>query len=105
MYPSQVVTFFVYFLMQNGKYLDSCIFLGSDSGYSVSRNDQVQLEGQDDAPPTESSRIINDQPSEDTLADRSTEFIIELQVKFGSILSFQFFLNVSYFFFCTGIKY
>ncbi|KAJ7011238.1 hypothetical protein NC653_001613 [Populus alba x Populus x berolinensis] len=66
-------------VIKNGKYLDSCIFLGSDSGYSVSRNDQVQLEGQDDAPLTESSRIINDQPSEDTLVDRSTEFIIELQ--------------------------
>lgn len=66
-------------VIKNGKYLDSCIFLGSDSGYSVSRNDQVQLEGQDDAPLTESSRSINDQPSEDTLVDRSTEFIIELQ--------------------------
>lgn len=99
-----MVTFFVYLLMQNGKYLDSCIFLGSDSGYSVSRNDQVQLEGQDDAPLTESSRSINDQPSEDTLVDRSTEFIIELQVKFGFIFSFQFFLKMSCIFFCTEIK-
>jgi hypothetical protein len=78
--------------------------LGSDSGYSVSRNDQVQLEGQDDAPLTESSRSINDQPSEDTLVDRSTEFIIELQVKFGFIFSFQFFLKMSCIFFCTEIK-
>uniref|UniRef100_A0A6N2K527 PH domain-containing protein n=1 Tax=Salix viminalis TaxID=40686 RepID=A0A6N2K527_SALVM len=67
-------------VIKNGKYLDSCIFFGSDSGYSVSRNDQVQLEGHDDVPLTESSReSINDQPPEDTLVDRSTEFIIELQ--------------------------
>lgn len=78
--------------MQNGKYLDSCIFFGSDSGYSVSRNDQVQLEEHDDVPITESSReSINDQPPEDTLVDRSTEFIIELQVKFCFICSFHFF--------------
>ncbi|KAK7813102.1 hypothetical protein CFP56_005752, partial [Quercus suber] len=68
---------------ENGRYLDSCIFLGANSSYSASKDDQVYLDEENEVPHTSSSReSINDVPSQDMMADRSTEFIIELQVQF-----------------------
>ncbi|XP_065619172.1 uncharacterized protein LOC112023786 [Quercus suber] len=65
---------------KNGRYLDSCIFLGANSSYSASKDDQVYLDEENEVPHTSSSReSINDVPSQDMMADRSTEFIIELQ--------------------------
>ncbi|KAK9984845.1 hypothetical protein SO802_034370 [Lithocarpus litseifolius] len=67
-------------VIKNGRFLDSCIFLGANSSYSASKDDQVYLDEENEAPHTSSSReSINDVPSQDTMADRSTEFIIELQ--------------------------
>lgn len=69
--------------MKNGRYLDSCIFLGANSSYSASKDDQVYLDEENEVPHTSSSReSINDVPSQDMMADRSTEFIIELQVQY-----------------------
>lgn len=78
--------------------MDSCIFLGSDSGYSASKDDHVHLEEEDEAPSMDSSReSINDLPSQDTAADRSTEIIIELQVKHCFYFSFLFvYVNTFY---------
>jgi hypothetical protein len=77
--------------------LDSCIFLGANSSYSALEDDQVYLEEENEVPHSSSSReSINDVPSPNIVADRSTEFIIELQVKFCFIssvsLSFSIFL-------------
>ena len=69
--------------MKNGRYLDSCIFLGANSSYSASKDDQVYLDEENEVPHTSSSReSISDVPSQDTMADRSTEFIIEFQVQY-----------------------
>lgn len=68
--------------MQHGLYLDSCILLGSNSSYSALESDQVYLEGSDeDSPmklPEESTTGV---PTPNIAADRSMEFIVELQVK------------------------
>jgi vacuolar protein sorting-associated protein 13A/C len=65
--------------------LDSCIFLGANSSYSALEDDQVYLEEENEVPHSSSSReSTNDVPSPNIVADRSTEFIIELQVSFAS---------------------
>ncbi|KAE8055526.1 hypothetical protein FH972_012359 [Carpinus fangiana] len=67
-------------VIKNGQYLDSCIFLGANSSYSALEDDQVYLEEDNEVPHSSSSReSINDVPSPNIVADRSTEFIIELQ--------------------------
>ena len=81
--------------MKNGRYLDSCIFLGANSSYSASKDDQVYLDEENEVPHTSSSReSINDVPSQDTVADRSTEFIIELQVQYLIILYYSEFIII-----------
>ncbi|XP_042953951.1 uncharacterized protein LOC122290372 isoform X2 [Carya illinoinensis] len=66
-------------VIKNGLYLDSSVFLGADSSYSASNDDRVYLEG-NEAPHSSTSRESdNDVPSQDNIADRSMEFIIELQ--------------------------
>lgn len=67
-------------VIKNGQYLDSCIFLGTNSSYSVSEDDLVYLEGCDEGPPLNpSGETINGAPSQNVADDRSMEFIIELQ--------------------------
>lgn len=67
--------------------MDSSVFLGADSSYSASNDDRVYLEG-NEAPHSSTSRESdNDVPSQDNIADRSMEFIIELQVKYCIISS------------------
>lgn len=69
--------------MQNGLYLDSCILLGANSSYSASEDDQVYLEGGDEGSQLNSNgESINRRPNQGVGVDRSTEFIIELQVRF-----------------------
>jgi hypothetical protein len=67
-------------LLQNGKYLDSCISLGNDCGYSASEDDCVYLVRENDAllpTPSEETAEYNVKSAS---ADLSTEFIMELQV-------------------------
>lgn len=64
--------------------MDSCIVLGANSSYSISEDDHVILEHEDepsqefsgDCPVTENQNIENGKPS---------EFIIELQVMFSCL--------------------
>lgn len=68
-------------LVQNGQYLDSCIFLGTNSSYSASENDKVYLEEGDEGPQLNSSgQIGTGIASQNTTNRSSTELIIELQV-------------------------
>lgn len=68
--------------MQNGEYLDATIFLGTDSSYSASQDDNVFLERKED------DALLGDK--DDRLegvvgaagADGLTEFVIELQVQY-----------------------
>ena len=84
--------------MQNGQYLDSCILLGADSSYSASEHDKVYLVGGDEGTPSNSSGKSTEGvpmnssekstarvPSQSNAVSRSSEFIIELQVKLLSI--------------------
>ncbi|KAK9266873.1 hypothetical protein L1049_027132 [Liquidambar formosana] len=67
-------------VIKNGKYLDSCIFLGTNSSYSASEDDQVYLEAGDEGPCLDSSgESVNVVTSQNIGVNRSTEFIIELQ--------------------------
>ncbi|GKU95669.1 hypothetical protein SLEP1_g9000 [Rubroshorea leprosula] len=66
-------------IIKNGRYLDSCILLGSNSSYSASKDDQVYLEGGNENPKSDSlTDDANDLPSQSTV-DRSKEFVIEMQ--------------------------
>ncbi|BFG31191.1 hypothetical protein CerSpe_174650 [Prunus speciosa] len=68
-------------VIMNGLYLDSCISMGTNSSYSALKEDQVYFVGGNEVPnlnsPTES---VNNVPSQSIAVDRSTEFIIELQL-------------------------
>ncbi|WCJ20748.1 hypothetical protein M5689_002962 [Euphorbia peplus] len=67
-------------VIKNGKFLDSCILLGSNSSYIVSKEDGVHLEEEDEASYLESSReSINDLQPQNPAAERLTEFILEFQ--------------------------
>ncbi|KAJ4846821.1 hypothetical protein Tsubulata_004613 [Turnera subulata] len=66
--------------IKNGKYLDSCIFLGSNSAYSVSEDDMVYLEGEHDGlSGSNLGENSEELPPQEATVDRSTELIIELQ--------------------------
>lgn len=55
--------------------------MGSNSSYSALKEDQVYIAGGDEVPDSSSSRkSLNNLPSHTVAVDRSTEFIIELQV-------------------------
>lgn len=66
---------------QSGEYLDSSIFLGADSSYSVSVDDNVFLESW-----REDDLLDSDKQTKDALvvsepvADGLTKYVIELQV-------------------------
>ena len=68
--------------MQNGLYLDSCILLGANSSYSASEHDQVYLEVGDESSQSNSDgESIDRRPAQGVGVDRSTGFVIELQVR------------------------
>lgn len=62
--------------------MDSCVFLGANSSYSVLKDDHVYLEGLVESPQPRSSRgSVDEVPSQNNAVSNSTELIIELQVK------------------------
>uniref|UniRef100_A0A0D9XMK5 PH domain-containing protein n=1 Tax=Leersia perrieri TaxID=77586 RepID=A0A0D9XMK5_9ORYZ len=63
----------------NGEYLDSCISLGSDCWYSASENDNVYLVRENEGLISTPSEESSEQVVKNTSANRSTEFIIEVQ--------------------------
>uniref|UniRef100_A0A0E0MAV7 PH domain-containing protein n=1 Tax=Oryza punctata TaxID=4537 RepID=A0A0E0MAV7_ORYPU len=63
----------------NGEYLDSCISLGSDCWYSASENDHVYLVSENEGLLSTYSDEITEDVVKNTSANRSTEFIIEVQ--------------------------
>lgn len=82
--PIAIPNFLMLFLLQNGKFLDSCIFLGTNSSYSASEDDNVFLgnEGLDvpsDAPQQRMMKI-ND-PKVQVGAPSKTQYVIEIQVR------------------------
>ncbi|KAM7253783.1 hypothetical protein ACFE04_031465 [Oxalis oulophora] len=66
-------------VIKNGKYLDSCIMLGSNSSYSVSEDDGVFLENEEDPQSGSPRENLNDPPSQSISAGISSEFVIEFQ--------------------------
>lgn len=71
-------------MVQNGKYLDSCILLGANSSYSASEDDEVLLDEASCEGPLEdySGETVDALPSPNTNGSRSTELIFELKVKY-----------------------
>ncbi|KAK3153327.1 hypothetical protein QOZ80_2BG0170820 [Eleusine coracana subsp. coracana] len=63
----------------NGEYLDSCISLGDDCGYSASEDDHVYLVRENDSLPPSPSEETAENNVKSAGADLSTEFIMELQ--------------------------
>ena len=53
--------------MQDGRYLDSCIVLGTNSSYSASEYDQIYFDGGD-----ESHRPDSNEPNTDSIASQNT---------------------------------
>lgn len=73
--------------------MDSCIFLGSNSSYSVLEDDNVYLVGADEGPSLNSSvEATDDVTPHSSAVGRSTEFTLELQVHllFLSLFCFPF---------------
>ncbi|XAR70581.1 hypothetical protein NMG60_11027484 [Bertholletia excelsa] len=67
-------------IIKNGWYLDSCIFLGTNSSYSASENDQVYFEGVNEGFQSNSfGQNTESVGSQSTPVQSSTEFIFELQ--------------------------
>uniref|UniRef100_A0A0E0R2L4 PH domain-containing protein n=1 Tax=Oryza rufipogon TaxID=4529 RepID=A0A0E0R2L4_ORYRU len=63
----------------NGEYLDSCISLGSNCWYSASENDHVYLVSENEGLLSTHSEEITEDVVKNISANRSTEFIIEIQ--------------------------
>lgn len=72
-------------MVQNGKYLDSCILLGSNSSYSASEDDEVLLDEASCVGPLEddSGETVDAVPSQNPNVSRSTELIFELKVRYS----------------------
>ncbi|QHO57647.1 uncharacterized protein DS421_3g84030 [Arachis hypogaea] len=69
-------------VVKGGQYLDSCVLLGANSSYSVSKEDNVYLEDFEESPSERSLRgNILDELYQSNAVNNSTELIIELQVK------------------------
>ncbi|KAK6251014.1 hypothetical protein SCA6_005019 [Theobroma cacao] len=67
-------------LIKNGQFLDSCISLGTNSGYSASKDDLVYIEGGNEGVQVDASREnAKDMAPQNAVVDRSAEFIIEFQ--------------------------
>lgn len=63
--------------------MDSCILLGTNSSYTVSKDDGVYLEEVDEASYGPYSKEgLNRELPPNNAVKRSTEFTIELQVKY-----------------------
>ncbi|RYR67284.1 hypothetical protein Ahy_A03g013606 [Arachis hypogaea] len=63
------------------KYLDSCVLLGANSSYSVSKEDNVYLKDFEESPSERSLRgNILDELYQSNAVNNSTELIIELQI-------------------------
>lgn len=70
-------------LIQNGRYLDSCIVLGASSSYSALKDDQVYLEEyHHDSCSISTKEIVKRVSSQNTKVKRSVEFTFDFQVKF-----------------------
>ncbi|KAF6135503.1 hypothetical protein GIB67_015356, partial [Kingdonia uniflora] len=63
--------------IKNGKHLDSCIMLGTNSSYSVLEDDHVVLENE--VSTKKLSEVTESFPAQNISANHSSEFIIELQ--------------------------
>ncbi|KAE8702415.1 hypothetical protein F3Y22_tig00110482pilonHSYRG00005 [Hibiscus syriacus] len=80
-------------LIKNGHYLDSCISLGTNSGYCASKDDLVYLEGGEEDLEVDTSReIANHITPQNAVVDRSAEFIIEFQLVGRKATRFHFIL-------------
>ncbi|RYR67282.1 hypothetical protein Ahy_A03g013604 isoform A [Arachis hypogaea] len=67
-------------VVKGGQYLDSCVLLGANSSYSVSKEDNVYLEDFEESPSERSLRgNILDELYQSNAVNNSTELIIELQ--------------------------
>ncbi|KAK4262505.1 hypothetical protein QN277_028058 [Acacia crassicarpa] len=67
-------------VIKDGQYLDSCVFLGVNSSYSVSKDDHVYLEALQQSQQRSALRGSGDEvPCQNNAISNSTEFIIELQ--------------------------
>ncbi|CAI0538916.1 unnamed protein product [Linum tenue] len=67
-------------VIKNGRYLDSCILLGCNSCYFASEDDHVYLEEADSTPSADLLMNSHDgSPSQDNLAERAMEVIVDLQ--------------------------
>ncbi|XP_074317635.1 uncharacterized protein LOC141653693 isoform X2 [Silene latifolia] len=67
-------------LIKDGRFLDSCIVLGTNSSYSVSKEDHVILETGDEESLEDSSGSHDVIEPQSTQTTKSSEFVIELQV-------------------------
>ena len=68
-------------LVQNGQFLDSCMFLGSNSSYSATEDDNVFLdEGDSGHSQSYSGESSNSVSPQNVAGSRSTEIVFELQV-------------------------
>ena len=68
-----------YCILQDGRFLDSCVVLGANSSYSASEDDHVVLK-YEDGPPENTLRNIQVTELQNTENRKPSEFIIELQV-------------------------
>ncbi|XP_057487524.1 uncharacterized protein LOC130773593 isoform X2 [Actinidia eriantha] len=67
-------------IIKDGRYLDSCIVLGTNSSYSASEYDQVYFEGGDESHCLDSDEQNTDNiASQNTPVPSSTELTVELQ--------------------------
>ncbi|KAL8141812.1 hypothetical protein V2J09_014844 [Rumex salicifolius] len=67
-------------VIKDGRFLDSCIILGTESSYSAAEDDKVLLEAVNPACSTNSSgENAETSQSQNVQADKSMEYVIELQ--------------------------
>ncbi|XP_023553987.1 uncharacterized protein LOC111811402 [Cucurbita pepo subsp. pepo] len=62
-------------IIKGGQFLDSCVFMGTNSSYSASKQDEVYLELGDNVVQRSSHEV----QSQDITSNKSTEYTIELQ--------------------------
>ncbi|GMH29787.1 hypothetical protein Nepgr_031630 [Nepenthes gracilis] len=66
-------------VIKDGRFLDSCIMLGTDSSYSVAEDDHVYLCKDEGSSPGPSSRSAEVRERQNVQVDRPVEYVIELQ--------------------------
>ncbi|KAH9610754.1 hypothetical protein KSS87_017342 [Heliosperma pusillum] len=67
-------------VIKDGRFLDSCIVLGTNSSYSVSKEDNVVLETGDEESTKDSSESDDVIEPQSTQTTKPSEYVIELQV-------------------------